>query len=86
MMTKEILYKKSDYVRVLGNDDRFLIYHSLFNNPLETNSTIVGMMDMFSTPMTIGKLSELYEGEVEEVVSNFSGKKKWQEFCKGSFW
>ncbi len=70
MMTKETLYKKSDYVRVLGDDDRFLIYHALFNNPLETNSTIIEMMERLSTPMTIGKLSELYEGDVEELVSN----------------
>ena len=52
MRTKEILYKKSDYVRVIGDRDRFLIYHALFNNPLETNSTIVGMTEMLSTPMT----------------------------------
>ncbi len=70
MMTKETLYKKSEYVRVLGDDDRFLIYHALFNNPLETNSAIVGMMEMLSTPMTTDQLSDLYEGDVEEVLSN----------------
>jgi radical SAM protein with 4Fe4S-binding SPASM domain len=69
-MTKETLYKKSDYVRVLGDEDRFLIYHSLFNNPLETNSAIAGMMEFFSTPTTTEKLSELYEGDVEKIVSN----------------
>ena len=69
MMSKEILYKKSDYVRVLGSEERCLIYHSLFNNPLETNSTIVGMLEMLSNPMTTDKLSEVYEGDVEKVVS-----------------
>lgn len=70
IMAKETLYKKSDYVRVLGNEDRFLIYHTLFNNPLETNSTIAGMLEVFSTPTTTDKLSEFYEGDVEKVISS----------------
>jgi uncharacterized protein len=69
-MTTETLYKKSDYVRVLGDDERLLIYHSLFNNPLETNNTILGMMEVFSTPTPLNKISELYEGDVEAIISS----------------
>ncbi|WP_199245141.1 radical SAM protein [[Phormidium] sp. ETS-05] len=69
MKTQSSLYKKSEYVRVLGDNDRFLIYHSLFNNPLGTNSTIIEMLEMLSTPMTFSQLSELYEGDLEEVFS-----------------
>jgi len=70
MITQEILYKKSDYLRILGDNDRFLIYHALFNNPLETNRTVVGMIEMLSNPMTIDQLLNFYDGDVQEVVSN----------------
>ncbi|HEY9795294.1 MAG TPA: radical SAM protein [Leptolyngbyaceae cyanobacterium] len=68
---QEVLYKKSDYVRVLSsNENRFLVYHALFNNPLETNADIVCLIDRLSNPTRISALSEFYEGDIEGVISN----------------
>lgn len=62
-------YKKSSYLHYVdGNDGRFFLYHSLFNNPIEINTSIWELIEYFSNPKAINETNNYFQGDVKAVL------------------
>lgn len=53
----------------MQNDMQFYVYHSLFNNPIVSDNSIVDLLNLFNKPVTLSEISEMVEGDFNEVVN-----------------
>ena len=62
-------YKKSKYIQVIENDNQFFVFHSLLNNPIVLDSSIINFINLFNKPKSIDEIAKVVEGDISEVVS-----------------
>ncbi len=65
-------YKKSDYLQVVKYNDKFFVYHSLFNNPTLLDSSIINFINLFETPKSVQEVIEDLDGDVIDVLSELT--------------
>lgn len=62
-------YKKSDCLQYITVDkENFLVYHSLFNNPIEIDTSILQLIEAFSKPQSIDQVHKKFQGDVKKVI------------------
>ncbi|MDB9486950.1 radical SAM protein [Dolichospermum circinale CS-537/01] len=64
-------YHKSQYCHIVnGENDRFFIYHSLFNKPREVTSSIVEFLNFFEKPKTLEDANKVFGNDIYEVFKS----------------
>jgi len=72
-MNTNVSYRKSRHlVFVEGENDKTIIYHSLFNNPHIVEKPLLDFLNFFSAPRTLEDLLEVYDSDVMSVFLEFS--------------
>ncbi|MFB2934882.1 hypothetical protein ACE1B6_06350 [Aerosakkonemataceae cyanobacterium BLCC-F154] len=70
MLTKT--YKKSKHCQVVdGENGKFMVYHSLFNQPREVSQSIVDFLNLFEEVKTLDNIGAICEGDIHTLINIF---------------
>jgi len=62
-------YIKSKFLQVIENEEKYFVFHSLFNNPVILDKSIIEFIDLFNIPKSLKELNSTIEGDVDAVVN-----------------